>query len=139
MRNLAILTLLLAFMAGCQSKQSDFQRMSLCPDSPNCVSSKETRESHHAPALAIAASERKAWLEDIINKQKRTKLVVNEDDYLRVEYTSMLFRFVDDVEFDLSDSELIHFRSASRVGYSDLGVNRKRIEDIREQLEAKQQ
>lgn len=62
----------------------------------------------------------------------RTKLVEEDEVYLRYEFTSLLFRFVDDVEFVFDDaSKTIHFRSASRTGYGDLGVNRKRMEEIR--------
>lgn len=62
----------------------------------------------------------------------------DEDLYLHYEFTSLLLRFVDDVEF-LFDEEAktIHFRSASRVGYGDLGVNRRRMEDIRSRLQGK--
>jgi uncharacterized protein (DUF1499 family) len=59
-------------------------------------------------------------------------MVTVEDRYIHAEFTSALFRFVDDVEFQIdAESGLIHFRSASRVGRSDLGVNRKRMESIR--------
>jgi uncharacterized protein (DUF1499 family) len=57
---------------------------------------------------------------------------VEQGNYLHVEMRSLMFRFVDDVEFSLAASAgLIHVRSASRVGYSDFGVNRKRVERIR--------
>ena len=68
----------------------------------------------------------------IIEAEPRTKIVTQRPDYIHAEFTSALFRFVDDVEF-LFDAEkkVIHFRSASRVGYSDLGANRRRMEEIR--------
>ena len=69
---------------------------------------------------------------------KQSKIVVVEDNYIRAEFVSKIFRFVDDVEFYFPDKKseelLIHVRSASRVGYSDLCVNRKRIEQIRRKL-----
>jgi uncharacterized protein (DUF1499 family) len=62
----------------------------------------------------------------------RMKIVEEKDDYLHAEARSLIFRFVDDVEFYLPAPEkVIHVRSASRVGYSDMGVNRKRVEEIR--------
>ena len=68
---------------------------------------------------------------------KRTKIIIREDNYIRAEFVSALFRFVDDVEFYFNDaSKTIHLRSASRVGSSDLGVNRKRMEQIRAQYTA---
>ena len=60
------------------------------------------------------------------------KVVRHTEDYLYARHTSHWFRFVDDVEFLLErDLDVVHVRSASRVGYSDLGANRKRVERIR--------
>ncbi len=72
---------------------------------------------------------------EVLAAMPRTKIVTEEADYLAAEVRSALFRFVDDVElaFD-DDAKVIHFRSASRIGYSDLGVNRKRMQRIREAL-----
>jgi uncharacterized protein (DUF1499 family) len=68
----------------------------------------------------------------------RSRLVEEEDAYLRYECTSLLLRFVDDVEFLFDDeAKIIHFRSASRTGYGDFGVNRRRMEDIRSRLRGK--
>jgi len=62
----------------------------------------------------------------------RTKLVEEDESYLHYEFTSLLLRFVDDVEFLFEDeSKTIHFRSASRIGYGDIGVNRSRMEQVR--------
>ena len=62
----------------------------------------------------------------------RAKLVTEEESYLHYEFTSLIFRFVDDGEFLLDEEgSVINFRSSSRVGYSDMGANRKRIESIR--------
>jgi uncharacterized protein (DUF1499 family) len=63
---------------------------------------------------------------------KRSRIVKTEDTYIHAEFTSAIFRFVDDVEFYLDDTaKTIHMRSASRVGKSDFGVNRKRMEKVR--------
>ena len=75
-----------------------------------------------------------AWqrLKSAVLAEKRITLVAEQGTYLHAEIRSLLFRFVDDVEFSLdSNAGLIHVRSASRVGYSDFGVNRKRVERIR--------
>ena len=65
----------------------------------------------------------------------RVHIMTNDPHYIHVECTSLIFRFVDDVEFLFDeDKKLIHVRSASRVGYSDLGANRKRVEAIRQQF-----
>lgn len=71
-------------------------------------------------------------LKGIVANLPRAKLVEEDETYLHYEFTSLLLRFVDDVEFVFDDeTKTIHFRSASRTGYSDLGVNRRRMEEIR--------
>lgn len=68
----------------------------------------------------------------------RTALIEEEEAYLHYEFTSRLLRFVDDVEFVFDDeSKTIHFRSASRIGYGDHGVNRDRMEQIRSLVDGK--
>jgi len=68
----------------------------------------------------------------------RVRIVTAGETYLHAEFTSAVFRFVDDVEFLLDDAEkVVHVRSASRVGHSDLGVNRKRVEALREAFEGR--
>ncbi len=68
----------------------------------------------------------------MIGSLPRTRLVEEDESYLHYEFTSLLLRFVDDVEFLFDDeTKTIHFRSASRTGYSDLGVNRRRMEQVR--------
>ena len=70
-------------------------------------------------------------IKELVEEMPRTKIVTVEDNYLHAEFRSSVFRFVDDVEFLVDPKErAIHFRSASRVGYSDLGVNRRRMEQI---------
>ena len=75
-----------------------------------------------------SASEGLDRLVAVVQSLPRTQLITRSDDYMHVEFRSALFRFVDDVEFWVDvENEQIHFRSASRVGYSDLGANRKRM------------
>jgi uncharacterized protein (DUF1499 family) len=77
-------------------------------------------------------------LKAVIAGLPRTKLVEEDEAYLHYEFTSLLLRFVDDVEFLFDDdAKRIHFRSASRTGYGDFGVNRRRMEDIRSRLQGK--
>jgi uncharacterized protein (DUF1499 family) len=74
----------------------------------------------------------RARLIEAVSGMKRARIVVAEERYLRAEFTSAIFRFVDDVEFLVDDGTgTIHVRSASRVGNSDLGTNRRRVEEIR--------
>lgn len=108
-----------------------------CPSSPNCVSSFAPDEKHKIAALKYSASkvEMLARLKSVIEKMEGAKIVIERDNYLYAEFTSKLFRFVDDVEFLFDDeTKTLHFRSASRLGHSDLGVNRKRIETIKSGL-----
>ena len=67
---------------------------------------------------------------------ENTRIIIQNRDYWHVEFTSRWLRFIDDVEFYFVESEpLIHLRSASRLGYSDFGANRKRVEKIRTRFE----
>jgi uncharacterized protein (DUF1499 family) len=75
-------------------------------------------------------------VETLIRQLPRVRVVERRENYLHTTFTSLVFRFVDDVEFYAdSQSQLLHFRSASRVGYSDLGANRKRMDRITQLLE----
>lgn len=108
--------------------------LSPCPSSPNCVSTLATDEGHAITPFRYTKprAEAKEVLKAVVNSLSRTTLVEEDESYLRYEVTSLLLRFVDDVEFLFDDdTKTIHFRSASRMGYSDLGVNRRRMEEIR--------
>jgi uncharacterized protein (DUF1499 family) len=108
--------------------------LSPCPSSPNCVSTQATDESHAIAPLRYKKSraEAKEALKTAIATMARVKLVEEDESYLHYEFTSLLLRFVDDVEFVFDDdAKIIQFRSASRTGYSDLGVNRQRMEQVR--------
>ena len=109
-------------------------RLSPCPESPNCVSSLSEDKSHYVGPLTYKATleEAREKLISIINSMKRSEIVTAEMNYIHATFKSGFFRFVDDVEFSFDDQKkIINVRSASRTGYSDLGVNRKRVEEIR--------
>ena len=104
-----------------------------CPDSPNCVSTKSNDPDRTMAPLPYLTSGRESMdrLVAIVREMKRATIVSATPSHLHVEFRSALFRFVDDVEFLLDDSaRLIHFRSASRTGYYDFGVNRRRMQEI---------
>lgn len=110
------------------------RQLSSCPPSPNCVSTQATDTTHAIAPFPYKKSraEAKEALKAAIATLSRVKLVEEDESYLHYEFTSLLLRFVDDVEFILDDAtKILHFRSASRTGYSDLGVNRRRMEQIR--------
>ncbi len=109
-------------------------KLAACPASPNCVSTQADDEGHKIDAIAFdgSAADAMAKLKLAIAPLPRSHVVTETADYLHVECTSLIFRFVDDVEFWIDASNrVIHFRSASRVGHGDLGVNRARMEAIR--------
>ena len=136
--------LLIAMVVGCAgSRPSQIGvtggRLSTCPDSPNCVSSQSSDNRHAIEPLRYEGSAESALQQLIrtVQGMKRARVVTVEGRYIHVEFTSFLFRFVDDVEFLLDDgAKTIHVRSASRIGHSDLGVNRKRVEAIRSRFNA---
>ena len=114
-------------------------KLRLCPDSPNCVSSQSGDPRHAIAPIRYEGTAEKAreLLIEAVSRMKRSRIVISEKLYLHAEFTSAFFRFVDDVEFLLDDEKkLIHVRSASRVGNSDFGVNRMRVEEIRTRFDA---
>ena len=131
------------FLLGCMvSKSANLavgvyayeNRLAPCPKSPNCVSSRDSKDENYVQPLRYTGNKDAAYqqLVTLITSHQRARIVVNEGNYLRAEFKSAFLRFVDDVEFLISaDQQVIDVRSASRVGYYDFGVNRRRIEDIR--------
>ncbi|PSR19412.1 DUF1499 domain-containing protein [filamentous cyanobacterium CCP3] len=115
-------------------------KLAPCPDSPNCVVSQGDTDAEHAIApLSYSGdpAQAMAQLAAIVTAMPRTTIVESTDNYLYAEFASKLMGFVDDVEFYLDPAEsVIQVRSASRLGKSDLGVNRQRIEAIRQQFQA---
>lgn len=106
-----------------------------CPNSPNCVSTMATSKQHQIDPIKYSGSltEAKEKIINIVYSLKRSKIITNKENYIHIEFRTATFKFVDDVEFLFDDSEkIIHFRSRARLGYSDMGVNRKRMEKIRE-------
>ncbi|WOE76462.1 DUF1499 domain-containing protein [Alterisphingorhabdus coralli] len=107
-------------------------QLSPCPDSPNCVSSEQgTAQEKAVDTLPMGSWEK---LPTAITDMGGT-ITEQNDSYVAAEFTESIFRFVDDVEFRL-DGDAVHIRSASRVGHSDMGVNKARVDEIRATLEA---
>ena len=115
-------------------------RLRPCPDTPNCVASEAGTPSDRqvAPFPAPSGAADMARLALIVGAWPRTTVISNDGRYMHAESTSLIWRFVDDVEFRYdSAASVIQVRSASRLGRSDLGVNRKRVEVLRERWSAK--
>lgn len=102
-----------------------------CPSSPNCVSSSAASDDHRISPLpsqgSVTATKQK--LLEVLSAQGAT-IIIDKEQYVRSEFTSSIMGFVDDVEFYIEENG-IAVRSASRLGYSDLGANRKRVDAIR--------
>lgn len=108
-----------------------------CPSTPNCVNSKSQDATHKIEPLSYSSTPTQAMaeLKSAIQSMERTTMITETENYIYAEFKSKLMGFVDDVEFLLApEAKVIHVRSASRLGESDLGVNRKRIETIRAKL-----
>jgi uncharacterized protein (DUF1499 family) len=108
-------------------------RLEPCPDTPNCVSSQAHGRASVAP-LAFTDDPDAAFarLRSVLQQLPRVRVTAAAAGYLRAEAASRIFGFVDDLEFQLdANQRVVHLRSAARLGYSDFGVNRKRIETIR--------
>ena len=109
-----------------------------CPKSPNCVLSQASDPKHQIHLIHYTSSVEiaKERLNQVILSMVDTRIITQNKVYWHVEFTTRWLRFIDDVEFYFPESEaLIHLRSASRSGYWDLGVNRKRVEEIRLRFE----
>lgn len=106
-------------------------KLAACPSSPNCVNSQADDRQHGISPLAFRGDAVTAMekLAGVVAAVPRTQVMQSRPDYLYVEFSTPL-GFVDDVEF-YCDGNAIQVRSASRLGYWDLGVNRTRIETIR--------
>ena len=116
-------------------------KLKACPDTPNCVSSfaDNTDETHYISPLAykLPLTEAITKIKDSVSQMPGMTVIKSEENYLYFEAKTRIFRYIDDLEIYLNEEQkLIHFRSASRIGQSDFGANRKRVEAIKEQLSA---
>jgi uncharacterized protein (DUF1499 family) len=110
-----------------------------CPDSPNCTSTQaqDSSQKIDAPELAIDAATAWPAIIKAVEGLTRTVIVESSDHQLQAESTSLIFRFTDDLNLQLDlENNRLEMRSASRTGYSDMGVNRSRLEAIIETLKA---
>ncbi len=128
-------------VSGCGAKRPDdvgIAALAPCPETPNCVSSlaPASSEAFIEPMIVVGPPE-EAWavVLDVLEAWPRTRVVSADAVAIHAEATSFVFRFVDDLELRLHALEArIDVRSASRVGRSDLGANRRRVEKLRDEL-----
>jgi uncharacterized protein (DUF1499 family) len=109
-----------------------------CPAKPNCINSQAIDENHTTIPFMYQGKKETAFkhLKKAIESFKRITIIVEKDNYLHIEFKSAIMGFIDDVEFYFPEEKVIHVRSASRLGYSDFGVNQKRVEQLRERFVA---
>ncbi len=112
-------------------------RFSPLAATPNGVSTQSSNPGQQMEPIPFTGSntEEMQRLVAAVKSMPGSKIVEQDSHYLRAEFTSRIFRFVDDVEFFIDDKEkVVQFRSASRIGYSDMGVNRRRMNLLCEKL-----
>ncbi len=140
MRHIILITVVMTLLSGCATTGPDNMNNDLtpCPASPNCVSSDAEGMVHGILPLQLTVDAGIAWsaLVKLLEEDRSITVITNQtNDYLRAEARTAVFGFVDDVEFKArpADNE-IAMRSASRIGFSDLGKNRRRLESLRSAL-----
>jgi len=137
--------LLIMILWGCSGSPTERQNSESsgfldCPDTPNCVSSLAKNPKYRVEPFKLKKNTKASWniVRTTVASLPRTKIVSADNSDIHAECKSMIFRFVDDLTLHLIPSKgIIHIRSASRIGYSDLGVNRRRIETLRKKLQEK--
>jgi len=128
----------LVMIWGCSVKPTDTPinpngNLKPCPGSPNCVSTQAQNSRHQMPPLPYLKTkdQSKERLIEILKSMQRSKVIKISDSYIHAQFKSRLFGFVDNVEFQFDDAaRTVHFRSASRAGYYDFGINRRRMNEI---------
>ena len=116
------------------------EKIADCPDRPNCVSSEAQDADHAIAPLRLQGGPVAGWqaIREVVSNLPRCEVIKATDVYLHAECKSRIFRFVDDLELRLDPvTGTIAVRSASRIGYSDLGVNRRRVDQLRQTLKDK--
>lgn len=112
-------------------------KLSPCPTSPNCVCSDSADKKHYIEPYQLKVKPSEGWeaFKKVISALPRITIISATNDYLHAEARSRIFRFVDDMEFQLRPQQnIIAIRSAARLGHYDFGVNRHRLDKIRSKL-----
>ena len=138
--------LILFIISGCSGKRPDAiglgpSGLSSCPKSPNCVSSEAKDKQHAIESFCLKGDPDIDWslVQDEIASMPGWTIVTSTANYIHAECKSRVFRFIDDLELHFNSSNgIISIRSASRIGYSDFGANRRRVEFLRSELKTKQ-
>ena len=125
-------------VSDAMASDKEWERFKECPPTPNCVSSETLSKAKFIERFKTGNRSAESWmlLTKLLEKTSNCRVVSQNSSYIHAEFRTRLLRFVDDVEFRLeSETNEIAVRSASRVGFSDLGTNRRRLERLRGELE----
>ena len=110
-------------------------KLAPCKSSPNCVSSQAKDKHYLSPISYQNLNQARQTILTLLEELPNSEIVEKKEHYIRAEVKSNFFNFIDDVEFYFSEQEKkIHFRSAARSGYWDLGVNKRRMKKIRNEF-----
>lgn len=147
-KQVSIVLLSFIFLMGCTGTipklGANSGQLMPCPDKQNCVSSQTINKIHFIQPMHFSGTPQEAQVRllQVLQALKQTKIIAAQENYIRVEFTSKVLRFIDDAEFYFlsieSGKTIINLRSASRIGHSDFGVNRERIEQIRNKFKLHQ-
>jgi uncharacterized protein (DUF1499 family) len=107
-------------------------RLHPCLPSPNCVCCCHNDPTHYIAPLSYTSDESLNQIQAFLSAHYTTQVIQRTPDYLHVVVTTPLMHYKDDLEFAVDrQKKTIRVRSASRIGYSDGGINRARIEALR--------
>ncbi|HEY1174042.1 MAG TPA: DUF1499 domain-containing protein [Verrucomicrobiae bacterium] len=109
-------------------------KLQTCPMRKTCVSSQAEEQMQKVEPIYYNGpiEEAKVRLRMAVDRLPGTTVLADDKVYLHAEFESLVFGFMSDMEFLVDDNrKIIHVRSASRVGYSDMGANRRRVEAVR--------
>ena len=144
--SLIVVTILVLFVLGQMSQSGEANglfeaKLTKCPDKPNCICTEFVADAtHYIEPIGFSQSNTAEVLSRLKNsiREMGGSIQAETDNYLAFTFTSSIFRFVDDLEIRIDkDLKIIHMRSASRVGHSDRGVNKKRIEQLKKLIHSK--
>lgn len=136
----AMMILMISGCSAVRSGDAGTARLSSCPESPNCVSTQATNNRHKIDAFRLKGEFSKNWpeIQRVVAALPRCAVVKADETYFHATFKSRAFQFVDDLELFLDPSNgIISIRSAARTGYWDFGVNRRRVEQLRQELQAR--
>ena len=127
-----LLVLSLMLISFFSFSQSEFP-LKPCPNSPNCEQTYSEKKRKNMDTLPFSDDlvSSKEKLKNYLSSFERVKLIEETENYLHYEFVTKRGNYTDDVEFYFDSScNCIHFRSASRIGYGDLGANKRRMKRI---------